>query len=510
MAISQIKKNIVANFISRFIGFVITYLFTPLFIKLLGIESFGFIGFFSALMGVLLITDIGLTASLTREAARLSVLDDSEKLLKDTIRTYELIYICLSLFIACMVWFGSNYIANNWLKVKDLDLSQLVLAIKISGIAIACQLPSGLYFGGLMGLQKQILANSVQLGWSLSKGLGTVIVLWLISSTILAFAICQLIGNFLYFVVLRKSLWGSLPFNNKKIVPIFDFKVFLLNWKYSIGIAAISFMSTIILQADKIIVSKALPLEVLGYYTLAGTLAMLPIMIANPITSAMFPKFIALIELKDSEQLVALYHRTCKLVAVTVLPLGFTVMAFTENILKIWVGSSLIAGQSALVASIMLFGQILQVITTVAFYFSLAIGKTKLPIMIQILSIVVFIPSLFFLLHRYGIIGASLSYLIMNLITCPIYMYFFHRNYLPGQLINWLKNDVFLPIIIIIPFVIVSRFILPNSNSVSLILLKLFFTWFLSSLFILLAFSEFRGDIYLKFIHIKSKIFKQN
>jgi hypothetical protein len=38
----------------------------------------------------------------------------------------------------------------------------------------------------------------------------------------------------------------------------------------------------------------------------------------------------------------------------------------------------------------------------------------------------------------------------------------------------------------------------------------LFFTWFLSSLFILLAFSEFRGDIYLKFIHIKSKIFKQN
>ena len=52
MAISQIKKNIAANFIARSIGFVMTYLFTPLFLKFLGIESFGVIGFFSTLMGI--------------------------------------------------------------------------------------------------------------------------------------------------------------------------------------------------------------------------------------------------------------------------------------------------------------------------------------------------------------------------------------------------------------------------------------------------------------------------
>lgn len=505
MAISQIKKNIAANFIARSIGFVMTYLFTPLFLKFLGIESFGVIGFFSTLMGILLITDIGLTSSLTRETARLSVLDNSEKELKDIVRTYELIYLWLAVIIASLVWFGAPYIVNNWLKVSGLDLDELILAIKIMGIAIACQLPSGLYFGGLMGLQKQILANTLQLGWSIFKGFGTVIVLWLISPTILAFTICQLIANFLYVFILWRSLWGSLPFDENKIIPNFDIKVFLLNWKYSLGIAGISLMSTIISQSDKILVSKVLPLEVLGYYTLAGTLALFPIMIANPITSAMFPKFISLIELKDNKQLLVLYHRTCKLIAITIFPLGFTVMVFTKNILYAWTGSSLISGEGALVASIMVLGQIMQVITTVPFYFASATGKTKLLLIFQMLCVIIFIPTLIYLVPKYGIVGAGMSWLIMNLFTLPFYMYYLHKIYLPGQFLKWLINDVFLPIIIIVPIVIGARYLFPDTTFRIFILFQLFFTWFLSSLALLFILPDFRKELNLMYINFLNK-----
>lgn len=500
MAISQIKKNIVANFIARSIGFVMTYIFTPLFLKFLGIESFGIIGFFTTLMGILLITDIGLTASLTRETARLSVLDDSEKELKNIIRTYELIYIWISIFIASLVWFWSSYIVNNWLKVRGLDPYQLILAIKIMGIAIACQLPSGLYFGGLMGLQKQILANSLQLGWSLFKGLGTIIVLWLVSPTILAFTICQLIANILYFPLLRISLWRSLPINNMKVIPKFRISLFLLHWRYSLGIAGISLMSTIILQADKILVSKVLPLEVLGYYTLAGTLALLPIMIANPITSAIFPKFIALIELKDTIQLVSVYHRSCKLVAIAIFPLGFTVMFFTKNILYAWTGSSLVSKEGSLVASILILGQIMQVITTVPFYFASASGKTKLLLIVQILSVVIFIPSLIYFVPKYGIVGAGLSWLIMNLITLPGYMYFLHRIYLPGEFLKWFKEDVFFPLIVIIPIILGIRCLLPDTESRICILFQLFVAWFFSSVIMLSVLPDFRREFYARYI----------
>lgn len=501
MSNSQVKKNIVANFIARSIGFIITYLFTPLFLKFLGIESFGVIGFFSTLMGLLLITDIGLTASLTRETARLSVLDNSEKELKNIIRTYELIYIGLSIMIAFLVWLGATYIVKNWLNVNGLKSDELILSIKIIGIAIACQLPSGLYFGGLMGLQKQILANSLQIGWNLVKGIGTVIVLWLISPTILAFTICQLIANVLYAIVLWRSLWSSLPFNDKSIIPSFDIKVFLLNRKYAFGIAGVSLISTIISQADKILVSKSLPIEVLGYYTLAGTLALFPIMIANPITSAMFPKFIALIELNDYEKLVAVYHRTCKLIAITIFPLGFTVAAFTKNILFVWTGSLLISNEGAIVATILILGQIMQVITTVPFYFASATGKTKFLFIVQIISVIIFIPTLIYLVPIYGIIGAGISWLIMNLVTFPGYMYYLHKRFLPGQFLTWLSNDVFLPVIIILPIVITARFLLPETKFIGYIFFQLILTWLLSSLALLFILPAYKKEKYLKYIN---------
>lgn len=500
MAVSQIKKNIAANFIARSIGFVMTYLFTPLFLKLLGIESFGLIGFFSTLMGILLITDIGLTASLTRETARLSVLDDSEEEIKDIIRTYELIYIWISIFIASLVWVSSSYIVSHWLNVKNLNPSELGLAIKIMGIAIACQLPSGLYFGGLMGLQKQILANSLQLAWSLFKGLGTIIVLWVVSPTIIAFAFCQLIANILYFGLLRRNLWKSIPANNKKILPKFNIHLFILNWRYSLGIASISFMSTVILQADKILVSKILPLATLGYYTLAGTLALLPIMIANPITSAIFPKFISLIELKDNSQLVSVYHRTCKLIAIAIFPIGFTVMIFTKNVLYAWTGSILISNEGALVASILILGQIMQVITTVPFYFASAYGKTKLLLIVQILSVVIFIPSLIYLVPKYGIVGAGLSWLAMNILTFPGYMYFLHKKYLPGQFLKWLKEDVFLPIVIIFPLILGGRYILPDTEYRIIILIQIFIVWFISTAALVLLLPDYRKEVYNKYI----------
>ena len=41
----------------------------------------------------------------------------------------------------------------------------MTTAIRVMGVSIALQLPSQLYIGGLMGLQRQVRANSIQIGW---------------------------------------------------------------------------------------------------------------------------------------------------------------------------------------------------------------------------------------------------------------------------------------------------------------------------------------------------------
>ena len=300
--LSSLNKNIIANITSRGISFISTYLFTPLFLYFLGIESFGLVGFFSTLMGILMILDLGLTASLTRESARLSISKKSETELKNTIRTFELIYLLFSIVIAISVWILAPMITDDWLNIRGLDIKDVIFSIRIMGFVIAFQLPTTLYFGGLMGLNKQIKANTLQISWSLLRAIFTVLVLWLYSPTIIAFVVCQLISNLIYFLVIRKSIWKLIPFNSPLIIPKFDKQTLIKNWKYSLGIAGISLLSTIIIQSDKIVMSKLLSLEELGYYTLAATIAMFPIMISNPITSAVFPEFINLIESKSQKK----------------------------------------------------------------------------------------------------------------------------------------------------------------------------------------------------------------
>jgi hypothetical protein len=79
-------------------------------------------------------------------------------------------------------------------------------------------------------------------------------------------------------------------------------------WKYTGGMAVMAFLSTLLTQTDKIVISKMMPLQVFGYYTLAGSLAMAPMILASPIGIAVFPRMTGLVSRGDSATLTKIYH----------------------------------------------------------------------------------------------------------------------------------------------------------------------------------------------------------
>ena len=136
-----------------------------------------------------------------------------------------------------------------------------------------------------MGLQKQVLTNALQIAWGVFRGVGAVLVLWLFSPTIFAFALWQLISNAIYCFFARLSLWRALSISPAQSQPQFKWQVFRNTWRYAAGMAGMAVVSTLLTQTDKLVVSKMLSLEMLGYYTLAGSLATVPLMLASPIAS---------------------------------------------------------------------------------------------------------------------------------------------------------------------------------------------------------------------------------
>jgi O-antigen/teichoic acid export membrane protein len=67
------RNNILANLFGRVWIALINLLFIPVYLRFLGIEEFGIIGIFASMQAILMVLDGGMSATLNREMARLSV-----------------------------------------------------------------------------------------------------------------------------------------------------------------------------------------------------------------------------------------------------------------------------------------------------------------------------------------------------------------------------------------------------------------------------------------------------
>ena len=110
------KKNILANFIGRLWGILSTFLFIPLYIQYLGFESYSFISFTLIIAGLMAVLDAGLSATLSREFARIDTTHD-EKI--RIFRTLESSYFIIVIACIILVVSLSGIIADNWLKLNS-------------------------------------------------------------------------------------------------------------------------------------------------------------------------------------------------------------------------------------------------------------------------------------------------------------------------------------------------------------------------------------------------------
>lgn len=66
----SIKRNIVAGIATQIYVTLISFLILPLYLKYMGAETYGLVGFFTMLQVWFNLLDVGLTPTITRETSR--------------------------------------------------------------------------------------------------------------------------------------------------------------------------------------------------------------------------------------------------------------------------------------------------------------------------------------------------------------------------------------------------------------------------------------------------------
>ena len=477
---SLVRRNIVANMIGNGWSVVLSIAFVPFYIRFMGIEAYGLVGFFITLQSLFAILDIGLTSTVSRELARLSTVPNSEKQAQNLVRTLEIIYWIIAILIVLIITLLAPWISTKWLDGNQLSVDTIKQSVVFMGIIIALRMPYGFYCGGLLGLQRQVLLNFIKIIIDALKSGGAVLVLWLVSSTIFAFFLWQLVISIVGAITMFFVLWRSLPKSKEK--PIFQPTIFIQLWRFMAGMSGIAILSVILVETDKLVLSKMLSLEEFAYYALASMVAMGMHVIIVPIFSAVYPRLTQLVSDQDYTMLKSIYHKSCQFMTVLVMPLALVISFYSETLLQVWTQDVNVSSNSAPILSLLIIGTAFNAMMNIPYALQLAHGWTKLSIYSNVIAIIVIIPMLLYMISRYGAIGAAIAWLAVNtgyiLFNLPIV----HVKLLKGEFIKWLINDFGMPAIVSLGIVILFWHFMPSNFNILGNACWAVLTWFCSLL----------------------------
>lgn len=443
MALALVERNVLSNFLARVWTGLISIALIPLYIKYMGVEAYGLVGVFVSLQTLLLLLDLGLGATISREFARFGWTQGKSEYLLDLTKTLEVFYWTMALLIALLVVSFAPAIASYWLSPEGLSPETVSTAIKLIGLTIAAQWPSALYSGGLSGLQRQVRLSALICGFSTFRYAGAIAVLHYFSPTIEAFFCWQLIVTCLQTLTLRLNLMSVFPPTERKGVMRIGIVAPL--WRFAAGMLGISVVSTLATQLDKIILSKILSLEDFGYYSIATAAASSLYMVVSPVFNAFYPRFSKLYQEAKAVSIEAGFHQANQILAVILFPVMWLVFFYAVDILLLWTGDTDLAAQVGILMVPLVVGNTINGLMNVPYAVQLAAGKTRIPLFTNLVGLAFLLPALLHASTKYGAIGAAMAWLSFNVIYMIITVIIMQRLALTGGTRRWLLMDVALP-----------------------------------------------------------------
>ena len=443
-AISTLKQNVIANLVGRGWSALMALAFVPFYLRFIGVEGYALVGFSLTLFSIASLLDLGIGTTLNRELARRAATPTQAQDARDLVLTLEAVYWALGLLIGLAVFLAAPAIAHHWIKSPTLSPGAVEQAVRLMGVALAFQWPMSLYSGGLLGLERQVTLNTVMAVMSTVRGVGAVLVLWLVAPTVEAFFTWQIVASLLQTAWSAVALWRSLP--AARDVAVFRADLIMDIGGFAAGVTGISVFSLILTQLDKVVLSALLPLETFGYYTLAGVVASAATIPVSPVFAAVFPRMSRLVAKHDEVGLAGLYHVSTQLISVAMLPFATVIMFFAPEILFAWTRNPAVAEHSALLVTLITGGAIINASLNIPYALQLAYGWVRLGFWMTLVNVVLLVPAIYYAAVHYGAAGAATVWIGMNACNLLVGIHLLHRRLLVKEKWRWAIQDFALPL----------------------------------------------------------------
>ncbi|MER8950809.1 oligosaccharide flippase family protein [Mesorhizobium sp. M0959] len=454
----MMRRNLIANYAGQTWIALMGLAFIPLYVRYLGIEAYGVIGLFAVLQTLMVILDLGMTPTLSREMARYTGGSRDVLSIRDLLRSMEIIAFAAAAVIAISIALTSSWIAKSWLRAEGISTVELSQAIALMGLVIALRFVEGIYRGSIIGLQRQISLNLVSSVMATVRGLGAVLILAWVAPTIQAYFIWQGFVSVMTVGALAWTTYRGLPFTERS--GRFSLDTLREVWRFASGMIAVTALSMLLAQVDKVAVTRLLTLSDFGHYSLAASAAALVFSLIGPIVQAWYPQFNKIL-IADKMCVGESFHRAAQLVSVIVGSSAVVGIFFSAMILQLWTADAKLSHAIAPIFSLLVLGNLLNGLMIIPYRAQIAYGWTDLSIKISLCIIAVYVPTIIWATLRFGVIGAAFAWVAVNTAYILVGAHFVYRRILPTEKWSWYIWDVSCPIGCAALVAVVARYGMP-------------------------------------------------
>ena len=439
----RLARNMAAAMANSVVVVLINLVALPFYLRFLGMEAYGLIGFYATLQTVLQVLDLGLAPTISREIAH-----DAEtgKQLRaaSLLRTLSVVYIGVAVAIAGLVAIAAPWIGAHWLQAKALPAETIEQAVMLMGVNLACRWPISLYHGALVGAHRLARSAATSTTINICAATATIAMLGWGVRSIQAFFVVQAAFGLLHAIVLRVLALRAV---GERGAP-YDFAALRRVWHFSAWMGGIAITSIVFTQLDKALLSNLIDLESFGYYMLAALLASGLSVLTGPAFNVLFPKFTALHARGDDAGLARFYSDTSRMYSATIFALAFALALHVQAIVTLWTGRVDVALHVEPLVVLLAIGTALNGVMYFPYALQLATGRPQIPFAINAGLLMLAAPTIVWLTTHYGAIGGALSWAMLGIV------YLFVGTIVTGRKVAsfaggaWLTRDIAVPFVV--------------------------------------------------------------
>jgi O-antigen/teichoic acid export membrane protein len=125
-----------------------------------------------------------------------------------------------------------------------------------------------------------------------------------------------------------------------------------------------------------------------------------------------------------------------------VIPIGGAMYLFSYEIMYGWTGNHEFAGKISSTFGLYALGNVFLAINSFGYFLQYAKGNMRMHVIGNIISVLFYVPLLYYLSSINGSLGAGIAWLAVNLIYFIFWMPKIHSKLIPGLNATWYINDI--------------------------------------------------------------------